>query len=84
MPMIGLTQSACESSVLRTNDPIVPGQDLRWRDGSPRVGLYRLLDRYIDGCPAPIIVNYRIGGANAVGRESGRDPAPLQRLTPRP
>jgi len=41
-----------------------------WREGGQAVGLYRLLDRYVDGCPAPIIVNYRVPGSNAIGREA--------------
>ncbi len=35
------------------------------------VALYRLLERRIEGCPAPIIVNYRVPGSNAIGRELG-------------
>lgn len=82
--VIGLTPEHCRNPVTQANEPTVPGANLRWRDGSPRVALYRLLDRYVGGCPAPIIVNYRIGGSHAVGREFGRDPAPLPGSSPRP
>jgi len=82
--VMGVTPEHCRSRPTYANEPIVPGANLRWRNGSPRVALYRLLDRYVDGCPAPIIVNYRIGGSNAVGREFGRDPAPLPGFSPRP
>lgn len=82
--VIGLTPAHCSNRVIQASDPAVPGSNLLWRDGSQRVALYRLLDRYVDGCPAPLIVNYRVGGSNAVGREMGRDPAPPNQAIPRP
>jgi len=82
-PVIGMTQPGCRAPVLQANDPTTPGSGLMWRGGKQPVALYRLLDRYVDGCPAPIIVNYRVPGSNALGRELGRDPAPLPSITPR-
>ena len=76
-PVLGLTPPGCQSPVLRASDPTAPGGGLMWREGGQAVGLYRLLDRYVDGCPAPIIVNYRVPGSNAVGREAGRESAPV-------
>ncbi|WP_396595053.1 hypothetical protein [Brevundimonas sp. R86498] len=67
----------CPSNVVLATDPTTPGGGLMWRGGGEAVGLYRLLDRYVDGCPAPIIVNYRVPGSNALGQEAGREPVPV-------
>jgi hypothetical protein len=83
MPVIGMPLPGCRPPVLQASDPTTPGSGLTWREGGEAVGFYRLLDRYVDGCPAPIIVNYRVPGSNALGREMGRDPAPLPGLPPR-
>jgi hypothetical protein len=79
MRVLGETSPGCPSSVMRAADPTNPGGGLMWREGGEAVGLYRLLERRVDGCPAPIIVNYRVPGSNALGREMGRTPAPLPR-----
>jgi hypothetical protein len=84
MPVLGSPPPGCESTVTRVTDPTAPGGTLMWRERGQAVGLYRLLDRYVDGCSAPIVVNYRVPGSNALGRETGRDPGPLPRVTPRP
>ena len=76
-PVLGLTPPGCRSEVMRTADPTNIRSGLMWREGGEAVGLYRLLDRWVDGCPAPIVVNYRVPGSNALGREMGRTPAPL-------
>jgi hypothetical protein len=75
-------RAGCADRPLQASDPTPPGSGLMWREGGESVGLYRLLDRRIDGCPAPIIVNYRTPGSNAVGRETGRRPTPV--ITRRP
>lgn len=82
MPVLSDTGFGCESRPLLANDPISPGNGLMWRDGGEPVGLYRLLDRRVNGCPDPVVVNYRVPGSNALGREAGRDPAPRPSLTP--
>ncbi len=78
MPMTGDGGPACENRVQRAADLSVTG-DLMWRERGQAVGLYRLLDRRVNGCPAPIIVNYRVPGSDALGREMGRE-----RPIPRP
>jgi hypothetical protein len=72
MRVIGETPSMCRSEVTPAVDPTTPGAGLMWREGGQAVGLYRLLDRRVNGCPAPIVVNYRVPGSNALGREAGR------------
>ena len=84
MRVIGETPPMCRSEVTRAVDRNAAGADLTWREGGEPVGLYRLLDRRVNGCSAPIIVNYRVQGSNALGREMGRDPAPLSSVSPRP
>lgn len=79
MRVVGDSGSICESEVRRAVDPTVGG-DLMWRDGDAPVAHYRLVDRRVEGCPAPVIVNYRVPGSDAVGREAGRTPpAPVIR-----
>lgn len=70
------TPVGCAPGPMAANDPTSPGNGLLWREGGEAVGLYRLLDRRVDGCPDPIVVTYRVPGSNAVGREAGRAPAP--------
>ena len=84
MPVLGQTPAGCAPGPIAANDPTSPGNGLLWREGGEAVGLYRLLDRYVHGCPAPIIVNYRVPGSNAVGREAGRAPAPSPVIVRRP
>ncbi len=84
MRVIGQTTPGCASALTRASDPTAPGAGLMWREGGEAVGLYRLLDRWVDGCPAPIVVNYRVPGSNALGREAGREPAPAPTLLRRP
>lgn len=76
MRVFGQTPAGCSPGMIAANDPTSPGNGLLWRDGGEAVGLYRLLDRRVDGCPAPIVVNYRVPGSNAVGREVGRSSEP--------
>ncbi len=79
MRVIGETSPGCRSDVMRASDPTSPGSGPMWREGGEAVGLYRLLERRIDGCPVPVIVNYRVPGSNALGREAspGTTPAPV-------
>ena len=81
-PVVGLTPPGCRPDMMRTNDPMAPGGDLMWREGGEAVGHHLLLDRWVDGCPAPIIVNWRVPGSNALGREMDRTPAPLPPYAP--
>ena len=74
MRVLGDSGFGCESEVRRAADPTVGG-NLMWREGDAPVAHYLLLDRRVNGCPAPIIVNYLVPGSNAVGREAGRAPA---------
>lgn len=78
MPVLGDGGVQCDNRPQRAADPGVRGS-LMWRETGQAVGLYRLLDRRVNGCPAPIIVNYRVPGSDAIGRELGRD-----RPIPRP
>lgn len=78
MPMLSDGGLPCETRATRAADLSVTG-DLMWRERGQAVGLYRLLDRRVNGCPAPIIVNYRVPGSDALGREMGRE-----RPIPRP
>lgn len=71
MRVLGDAGVGCGSDVRRADDPRA-GNGLMWRGGGEPVGLYRLLDRRVNDCPAPIIVNYRVPGSNAIGREAGR------------
>ena len=84
MPVLSDTGYGCASDLRRTNDPTRPGGGLMWREGGEAVGLYRLLDRRVNGCPAPIIVNYRVPGSNALGREVGRAPEAAPVIVRRP
>lgn len=72
----------CNPGPMVTRYPTPPGDSLAWRNG--RVALYRLLDRYIDGCPAPIIVRYGVPGSNGVIRELGGGAAPSRNTRPVP
>ena len=74
----------CTTRPTPASDPTAPGNGLMWREGGDAVGLYRLLDRRVDGCPDPVVVNYRVPGSNAVGREAGRAPAPSPVIVRRP
>ncbi len=74
MRVLGDSGFGCASEVRQASDPTVAG-NLMWRDGDAPVGHYRLLDRRVNGCPAPVIVNYRVPGSDAVGREGSRAPA---------
>ncbi|WP_428151423.1 hypothetical protein [Brevundimonas sp.] len=75
MRVLGQPEPGCASLAMPANDPNA-GNSLLWREGQDTVGHYLLLDRRVNGCPAPIVVNYRVPGSNAVGREAGRAPAP--------
>ena len=82
--VIGMTPAHCRNDLTRTVDPTSPGKGLMWREGGDAVGLYRLLERRVNGCPDPIVVNYRVPGSNALGRELGRDFEPPSSAAPRP
>ena len=69
MPVLSDTGFGCGNDVRLATYPNV-GNSLLWRDGGDPVGLYRLLDRRVNGCPEPIVVNYRVPGSNAIGREA--------------
>lgn len=75
MPVLGQAPYGCDSRPTQAIQPVLPGNSLMWREGDQTVGLYRLLERRVNGCPAPIIVNYRVPGSNAIGREIIRTPA---------
>ncbi|MFC5343904.1 hypothetical protein ACETK8_00565 [Brevundimonas staleyi] len=74
MRVLGDSGFGCASEIRQAGDPTVGGS-LMWRDGDARVAHYRLLDRRVNGCPAPVIVNYRVPGSDAIGREARRTPA---------
>ena len=82
MRVLGQPGPGCASLAMPAND-LDGGGSLLWREGQDRVGHYLLLDRRVNGCPAPVIVNYRVPGSNAVGREVGRSPAPPSTVVPR-
>ena len=81
--VFGQPEPGCASVAIPASDPTARN-DLLWREGQDRVGHYLLLDRYVNGCPEPIVVNDRVTGSNAVGREVYRMPAPLPSYTPPP
>lgn len=82
--VIGMTLAHCRTDLTLTVDPTSRGNGLMWRQGGEAVGLYRLLDRRVNGCPDPIVVHYRAPGSNAVGREAGRASAPSPVIVRRP
>ncbi|CAL1690368.1 hypothetical protein MMB232_00491 [Brevundimonas subvibrioides] len=80
MPMYGLSTPLCRDTITRTDDAVTPGGGLMWREGDEPVRMYRLLDRRVNGCPAPIVVMDRVPGSNALGREAvapGRGGRPI-------
>lgn len=68
--VIGLTPDHCRTAPILTVLPRSAAGNLLWREGGEPVAHYRLLERRVNGCPAPIIVNYRVPGSNAIGREA--------------
>lgn len=76
IPVLGRPFPGCRSEATPAADLTV-GNTLLWREGQDSVGHYLLLERRVGGCPDPLVVNYRVPGSNAVGREIGRTPAPL-------
>lgn len=84
MRVFGGSPSGCAPGPMPASDPTSPGNGLLWREGGDDVGLYRLLDRRVNGCPDPVIVSYRVPGSNAVGREASRAPAPSPVIVRRP
>lgn len=60
----------CNNRATPVADPTAPGAGLAWREGDQPVWLYRLLERRVNGCSAPIVVLDRIPGSAAVGREA--------------
>lgn len=60
----------CRDQPMRTRStaPAARGLQSLGLAGGDDVALYRLLDRYVDGCPAPIVVYQRVPGSNAIGR----------------
>lgn len=84
MRVYGASPPGCAPGPIQANDLTASGGGLLWREGGDAVGLYRLLDRRVNGCPDPIIVNYRTPGSNAIGREASRAPAPSPVIVRRP
>jgi len=82
MRVLGRPGPGCASLAMSANDPTA-GNTLLWREGQDRVGHYLLLERRVNGCSVPIVVNYRVPGSNAVGREVSRAPAPSSVIVPR-
>ncbi len=72
--LIDPTPEGCRNPALRTQVPTGFGPLGVGR--AEDVSHYLLLERRIDGCPVPIIVNQRVPGSNAVGRQLGLDPPP--------
>lgn len=70
MRTFGLSTPQCRDRITRTADPVTPGGGLMWRDSDEPVRMYRLLERRINGCSAPIVVMDRVPGSNALGREA--------------
>ncbi|AQR60634.1 hypothetical protein BZG35_02450 [Brevundimonas sp. LM2] len=83
MRVLGQASPICPSEFRRASDAAAPGAGLMWREGNEAVGLYKLLDRRVDGCPAPIVVNYRVPGSSALGREMGRETPAAPVIVPR-
>jgi hypothetical protein len=75
MRVFGQSPVGCASLAMPANDPNA-GNTLLWREGQDPVGHYLLLERRVNGCSVPIVVNYRVPGSNALGREVGRAPVP--------
>lgn len=75
MRVLGQPGASCPSLAMPASDPNA-GNTLLWREGQDRVGHYLLLERRVNGCSVPILVNDRVPGSNAVGREVGRAPRP--------
>lgn len=81
--LIDPTPLSCRDEALRTQGPSSVGPLGVSRPGD--VSHYLLLDRWVDGCPAPLIVNQRVPGSNAVIRQPGVTPdvsRPLRRPQP--
>ena len=84
MRVLGQPGFGCPSMAMPANDPNGT-TSLLWREGQDQVGHYLLLERRVNGCSVPILVNERVPGSNAVGREYGRRPAPVPAApVPRP
>lgn len=66
----GLSTPQCRDRLTRTADPVTPGGGLMWREGDQPVRMYRLLERRVNGCSAPIVVMDRVPGSRALGREA--------------
>ena len=82
MRVLGQPGPGCPSLATTANDPNA-GDTLLWREGQDPVGHYLLLERRVNGCSVPLVVNYRVPGSDAVGREAGRAPAPSSVIVPR-
>jgi hypothetical protein len=78
IPTLGRQPPHCEQAVVQVNRPAAPSTDLAFRSDGEAVAHYLLLERRVNGCSRPLIVNHRIPGSNAVGRELG-NPQPLPR-----
>ena len=74
--LIDPTPQSCREMAVRTQGPTSTGPLGVSRPGD--VSHYLLLDRWIDGCPAPIVVNQRVPGSNAVIRQPGLTPGSTQ------
>lgn len=82
MRVLGQPGPGCASLAMPANDPNA-SNTLLWREGQDPVGHYLLLERRVNGCSVPVVVNYRVPGSNAVGREVGHAPTPSV-VVPRP
>jgi hypothetical protein len=74
--LIDPTPQSCRDLAVRTQGPTSTGPLGVSRPGD--VSHYLLLDRWIDGCPAPIVVNRRVPGSDAVIRQPGLTPGSTQ------
>lgn len=70
MRVLGQPGPGCASLAMPVNRPVPPSNGLLWHEGQEPVGHYLLLERRVNGCSAPVVVNYRVPGSNAIGREA--------------
>lgn len=80
--LINPASDRCQDQAVRTRGPVTAGALGLSR--SDDVSHYLLLDRWVDGCPAPIVVNQRVPGSNAVIRQPGVTPDAIRPPEPQP
>lgn len=71
MPTLGRDDALCPPPIVRADQPVSATDDLAFRSDGEAVGHYLLLERRVNGCSRPLVVNHRIRGSNALGRELG-------------